>query len=187
MTRLVQSPALGLLSLFTCKDGGIGPNGLSDSYIATVDARPMLGAAFRRTVTLSLVVANINVALAGAPGWYRLNDETLGINAGFRVPSNEIWRCLAFGLTFQGVTGAVAITPGFDFAAIGGAGGDPFCTALAPISNGAAPGNQRAIGYECEFWALPGMGPAFHINPWAPAANDCDIPGISFTFERYGI
>lgn len=187
MARLVQSPALGLLSLFTCKDGGIGPNALSDSYIATVDARPMLGAAFRRTFTLSLVAANINVALAGAPGWYRFNDEALGIAAGFRCPSDEIWRVISFGYTIQTVTGSTSAQAGWDFAAIGGAAGDPFCTAIAEITAGAAAGVQRASGYQADFWALPGQGPAAHFPQWTLGVNDADMPGVALTVERYKI
>lgn len=186
MPRPVQSAALGLLSLLTAKDGGIGPNGLEDNYRAILDARPMIGLGFRSTFTISLVPANINVALAGAPGWYRLNDEVLGIAAGFRCPDSEVWRVIAFGVTLLSVTGSVAITPGWDFRAEGGAAGDLWPIALAPTSTGAGAGTERAVGFTTEFWALPGQGPAFHFAQWAVGVNDGNVDA-ALTVERYRI
>lgn len=186
MPRPIQSPALGLLSLFTAKDGGIGPGGLEDNYRAVVEARPMIGLGFRSNFTLSLVPANINVALAGAPGWYRAGDEVLGIAAGFRVPDSEIWRVIAFGVTILGVTGSVAITPGWDFAAIGGATGDPFPIPLGPTTTAVGAGNERTSGFESHFWATPGQGPAVHFNQWLVGTNDCNAD-LALTVERYRI
>jgi len=183
--RLVQSPAFGLLSLLTSKDGGIGPNSLSDEMQAGVDAGPMLGFGFRRHLFVSLVVANINAALGGAPGWLRLNSQALAIAAGFRVPSNEMYRVLAFGATSLTVTGSIAIQIGWDFTGNGGAQ-DP--TPLTEqTTNGGAVGVYRAQGVQADFLAGPGQGPAILFPSWALAANDADLPGIHLEIERYTI
>lgn len=186
MPRPVQSPALGLLSLLTAKDGGIGPGGIEDNYRAIVDARPMIGLGFRSNFQLSLTPANINVALAGAPGWYRANDEVLGIAAGFRCPDSEIWRVIAFGVTILTVTGSCAVTAGWDFAAIGGATGDLWPVMLGQTSTGAGAGTERASGYEAQFWALPGQGPAFHLTQFLVGTNDCNAD-LALTVERFRI
>lgn len=185
MPRLVQSPAFGLLSLFTCKDGGIGPNSLADEYRATVEAQPLLGYGFRRHLSLSLVVANINAAVGGAPGWLRLNAQALAIAAGFRIPDNELYRVIAFGATSLTVTGSVAMQLGWDFTGNGGAQ-DP--TPLQSTNNTAgAVGVMRATGVQCDFWAGPGQGPAILFPNWGIGVNDADLPGIHLEIERYTI
>lgn len=173
MPRLVQSPAFGLLSLFTCKDGGIGPNALADEYQAGVDAGPLLGFGFRRHLAVSLVAANINAALGGAAGWLRLNAQVLAIAAGFRVPSNELYRVLAFGVTTTTVTGSIAVMMGWDFTGNGGAT-DPTPMQDTTGTAGAA-GVVRGSGVQSDFWAGPGQGPAVLFPTWGIGVNDCDL------------
>lgn len=185
MPRLVQSAAVGLLPLFTCKDGGIGPNGLEDNYRAIVDAQPLLGLGFRRHLSASLVVANINAALGGVPGWMRANAQATLIAAGFRVPDNEIYHVLGFGFTSLTVTGSIAIQVGWDFTGNGGAQ-DPTPLTEGTTTGGAA-GVFRAQGLKCDFWAGPGQGPAVLFPTWAIGVNDADLPGIHLEIERYRI
>lgn len=184
MPRLVQSPAFGLLSLLTCKDGGIGPNALSDEYSANVEATPLLGFGFRRHLAVSLVAANINAALGGVAGWMRLNSQALAIAAGFRVPSNELYRVLAFGVTTTTVTGSVAVQMGWDFTGNGGAT-DP--TPMQDTNGTAgAVGVVRASGVQANFYAGPGQGPAVLFPIWGIGANDCDLVA-HLEVERYTI
>lgn len=185
MPRPVQSPAFGLLSLFTAKDGGIGPWSLEDAFRATVDAQPLLGFGFRSTRTVSLAAVTLNAGLGGAAGWFRLGDEAAGIAAGFRVASDELWRVIAFGFTSTTVNGSVGIQAGWDFAAIGGVGGDSFPIALTE-TNGAgvtAPG-RRATGALCGFWAGPNQGPALFFPNWSPGVTDADVV-CCLEIERY--
>lgn len=185
MPRLVQSPATGLLSLLTCKDGGIGPNGLEDNYRGVIEATPLLGHNFRRHFSASLVVANINAALAGVPGWMRANAQATLIAAGFRVPDNELYHVLAFGFTSLTVTGSIAIGIGWDFTGNGGAQ-DP-TPMTENVTTGGAVGVMRAQGLPCDFWAGPGQGPACLFPVWAIGVNDADLPGIHLEVERYRI
>lgn len=173
MPRLVQSPAFGLLSLLTSKDGGIGPNALSDEYQAGVDAGPLIGFGFRRHLAVSLVAANINAALGGAAGWLRLNAQVLAIAAGFRVPSNELYRVIAFGFTTTTVTGSISASAGWDFTGNGGAT-DPTPLTEANTTGGAV-GVIRAQGVQCGFYAGPGQGPAILFPTWGIGVNDADV------------
>ena len=185
MPRLVQSPAFGLLSLLTTKDGGIGPNALLDEYRATIDARPLLGFGFRRHLQVALVVANINAALAGVPGWLRLNAQALAIAAGFRVPANELYRVISFGVTSLTVTGNISFQLGWDFTGNGGVQ-DP-TPMTENVTNGAGAGIYRAQGVaDPDFWAGPGQGPAVLFPIWAVGVNDADI-WAHLEVERYTI
>ena len=184
MPRLVQSPAFGLLSLLTTKDGGIGPNALLDEYRATVDASSRIGFGFRRHLQVSLAVANINAALGGVPGWLRLNAQALAIAAGFRVPSNEQYRVLAVGATALTVTGSIAIQTGWDFTGNGGAN-DPM-PLVENVTTGGAVGVFRGSGLVCDFLAGPGQGPAVLFPVWSIGVNDADLV-CHCEIERYTI
>lgn len=174
MPRLVQSPAVGLLSVLNNKDGGIGPNALMDEYRAVIDAQGMLGLPARRQRSVSLSVVNINAALAGVPGWLRLNAQALAIAAGFRCLEGEIWRVIAFGATVTSVAGNIGITIGWDF---GGAGGatDPTPLSGNSTSNVTVAGQVRGSGVQADFWAQAGQGPAVLFTTWTTGVDEATL------------